>query len=350
MASVNQITATATALTRRRERRLAVLGWRSGTPALVDALTEHARARTVAVGDTRAFALIRARGALQASCFQHVLEMVRTVDYELLLIGDDTYGAQAAEVAARRGATLLVDASRLSAATLEAAASTAQRYGVPFVLLQPGLPIEALEAVGTQLPPLVAATPQFTGVDIEADQPAVQSLRDAVASLLSLTSGTPLNVAAAGSGEPNDYDAINVQVRFEDGALASLTARLAEEPRIRLSLRAGEQRVEADIRKAVGSISFGQARPSRTSFLPASESAALEAARVRHAAEGSAQDVRAALAQAVLLAAIETALETGAVEHVAQPSSKTALRVLRGGGVTGTVTLAAERPRLRIVG
>jgi len=347
MASVNQIAATASALTRRRERRLAVLGWRSGTRALVEALAEQARARTVAVGDTRAFALIRARGAMQASCFQHVLEMVRTVDYELLLIGDDTYGAPAAEVAARRGATILVDSARLSAATLEAAASTAQRHGVPFACLHPGLPIEALEAALGQMPAQSTSTAQFVAVDIEADQPAVQSLRDAVAALLSLTSAVPLSVAAAGAGDPDDYDAINVQVRLEDGAVASLTARLADEPRFRLSVRSGEDRVEADVRKVVGSISIGKGDSSRTSFLAASDGTSLEAGRVRHAAEGSAQDLRRALSQAVLLKAIETAVGTGAVERVAQPSSAAALRVLLGGG---TPTSTTARPRLRVVG
>ena len=324
-----------------------MLGWRPGTRALVEALAEHGRTRTVAVGDTRAFALIKARGALQASCFQHVLEMVRSVDYELLLIGDDTYGAQAAEVAARRGATLLVDAARLSAATLEAAAGAAQRHGVPFVLLQPGLPLEALEAVAAELPPQASGGPQFGAVDVEAHQVAVESLREAAAALLSLTSAVPLVVAAAGSGDPEDYDTIIAQVRFEDGALGSLTARVADEPRFRLSLHAGEHRVEADIRRAVGSASFATGKTSRTSFLPASEVLTLEAARVRQPSEGSAQDLRAALDQAALLHAIEGALETGTLEAVTRPSSKTPLRVLRGGGSGSPGSSAAQ---LSVVG
>lgn len=346
MSSVIQLSATTTSLVR-RQRRLAVLGWRTGTRSVVEALAEHARARTVAVGDTRAFALIKARGALHASCFQHVLEMVRSVDYDLLLIGDDTYGAQAAEVAARRGATILVDAARLSAATLEAAATAAQRHDAPFVLLQPGLPLEALEAVAAHLPRQPVMEPQFASIDIEGGEPAAESLRDAVAALLSLTATVPLSVAAAGSGDPEDYDTINVQVRFEDGSLATLTARGADEPRFRLSLRSGEHRVEADIRRAVGSVSLGQGETSRTTFLPASESLALEAARVRHAAENSVRDVRAALDQAALLHAIEIALESGGLEPVARASSRMSLRVLPGGGAGSPRSVA---PRLTVVG
>lgn len=345
---------TTSPLVRVRSRRLAVLGWHPGTRELVEALIEHAKARTVAVGDTSAFALIRARGAMHASCFQHVLEMVRTVDYELLLIGDDAYGAKAAAMAAQRGATILLDGARLSAATIEAAANAALRHGVPFVLLRPALHTTAIEVAREQFETARAATPRFVSLDLEGDRPAVQSLGDAVGALLALTPATPQHVVAfASGGDEDDPTTIAVQVRFEDGAVASLTARVSavrrsqehSAARIRMSMRAEGVEVEADIVETGGAMtSSAPGRESRTRRLRASESLALEAGRVRHAAESSAHDIRAAVREAALLMAIEQALASGGVEAVDQPTP--GLRLLQGGG---RVASSAPATRLTLV-
>src|SRR5215207_3450598 len=105
--------------------RLAVFGWTPTTPSLLAALTTGADLEVAAVGDERSSALARARGEVQAPCFHHLREMARVADFDVALIGAVDGAGDIAEVAAQRGADLLLDGSGADGDTLTRAAEAA---------------------------------------------------------------------------------------------------------------------------------------------------------------------------------------------------------------------------------
>ena len=314
-------------------QRLAVFGWGDGSVSrLLAGLERHASLRAVAVGDTSAAQLARARGATGLPCYQHLMEMARVTEYDTALISTPELAAEIADRAAARGADLILTGDRMDAAALGAAATAAARHGVALAVLRP-----ALRSAGCAfLTGLIDADggwrPRFASLELSGHRPAPALLRDAVAAALRLMPDAPTEVSASAAGPGEEPEALVAHLRFPGGALISLTALTTPAERLRLSViaSAGSAKLESQQRETRLTLTVAGGSP-QTSRLPQGDHEDEEAARVAVVRQGKATDTLPAHREAATLRGIEDALVSGRTEPVRAPATRAALRVLEGG-------------------
>jgi predicted dehydrogenase len=180
-----------------RAPRLAVLGWSDSVEQLLPQLCSLLGFSIVGVGDRSAAALIRARRSTNAPYFQHTAEMIRRLEYDVLLVADTDAAIELVPRAASRGAHLIGEASSLSASALDAVATAAVRRGVPLALARPLLRRPAVEAALQLVRDDARWRPSLVTIELGGPRAEEQQLRDAVALATRLVPEPPHQVTAA---------------------------------------------------------------------------------------------------------------------------------------------------------
>ena len=191
-----------------RAPRLAVLGWSDRTERLLSELRARGGYAVVGVGERSAAALIRARRATNAPCFQHTAEMVRRLDYDALLLADPAATEELASAAASRGAQLIAEAEALPAAALDALATAAVRHSVPLALARPLLRHPAIEALIALIGGDAMWRPALVSLDLGGPRSTEAQVRDAVALATRLFADAPAQVTAASAPAANHLRAV----------------------------------------------------------------------------------------------------------------------------------------------
>ena len=323
---------------------LAVLGWSDRAERLLPQLHAQGGFTVAGVGDRSATALIRARQATNAPCFQHTAEMVRRLDYDALLIADGASGSDLAGAAAARGAQLIAVADALPAAALGAAATAAVRHGVALALSRPLLHEPAIEALLSLLEDDPDWRPALAGIELRGPRPVEEQLRDAVALASGLLATSPLRVTAAAAPAANHLAA---QLRYDEQALVvvGVTADVEQHASIRIEAPAGvaSATVPHDAPASLRTEAPNEP-PSVRQFAP-EDTLAADAARIVATLAGDPADLRRAQRESAVLGALESALVTGQTHHVAAPDVRATLRVLAG----GADGVSAPSGRLRLL-
>ena len=319
---------------------LATLGWDRRVERALPLLEAHAGCRLVGVGDRSGVALVRARAATGAPCFQHTAEMVRRLDYDALLIADPEAGAELANTAAARGAHLFAFGDALPSAALEAVATAAVRHGGALALLRPLLQSSGVAHVRALAAGDPSARPTLLTLELQDRRRPESLLRDAVALAVRLLAAAPERVTAAATGA----DGIAAQLRDADGALATVLATTGP-PAVRLLAYGASEAIELEDRDGAIELTVRTPDGAMTAQrLHDADPLALEATRVTTVLAGDAQDLRLAHREAAVLDALESALVTGQTHHVAEPGVRATLQLLEGGTRT-----SARTGRLRVV-
>jgi len=327
--------------------RIVVCGWDQRVPTILEALEAHAGLHAVAVGDRQPAQLVRARSATGLACYQHVLEMLRTVPAGAVLLNTERGAGECARVAAEQGADLLVVGDVLDGTSLRAAATAARRHGVALVVLRPALrSAAALFLTG------LAATdrtwrPRFAEIEVVDDAPAIHQARTAVALAARLMPETPVQVlASALGGDAETAEVLSAQLRYASGALVTFTARSGDAAvlTVRGESHAGRFEVTATPNASTVALRRRGAGGEETE-LRDDDPWASEAQRVLAVRRGDGTDARHAPAEAAMLLALDVALETGDVARVEDPGLRAALRLLDGGAEERT----PRRGSLRLI-
>lgn len=325
--------------------RLAVYGWSDDMLPLLQALREEAALEPVAIGDERPAALVRARGATGLACFQHVHEMTRAADFDVVLVGPGAYAADVAEASAVRGADVIVVGAEATASTLARAAEAAARYGVAFGVFRPWLRSAGLSFARARL--AAEANSDFLVLNTWDPRAAMGLLRDAVA-LLTRISGARVVAVAASSTRPSDYpSAVALQLRLDGGLVAAFTAQTADEARVQLHASGSAGALDLESRDGCATVTVVDASAECERFtLEDTNALAAEARRLVEVRTGDHTDLLLAPREASVLAAVEQALEGEIGQRLPEPE-RPVLRMLRGRG-TGAGSPQA-RPSLSIV-
>lgn len=313
--------------------RLIVCGWDDGAEALLEALRVHANLRPTAVGDTHTASLVRARSATRLSCYQHVRQMVDSLEFDAALIGTSELATELASHAADRGAAILLRGDHMDALALETAANAAALHGVPLAVLRPAI----RNAGFTFLTELVAADPHWVpavlDIEVRDPGPAAGSLRDALAVATRLLGAMPMSVVASAAGlDTADPLALSAHLHYADGSLVTLAGRSGVAPGMRIAMQAPAGTLELRAEQ-------GQSRFSITPWRGNTEKSVqrdapgidLEAERVARVRSGDRVDAQLVQREAAILRAIEEALTSGAVEAVTPVGARSSFRVLPGG-------------------
>lgn len=315
--------------------RLALCGWTEDAPRLLRALQLRARLEpvAVAVGDRHAVQLVRARGATGLPCYQHVLEMLRTVALDAVVITEAATAEELVDTAAAHGADLLLHGDAMNGAALEAAVDAARRHRVALAVLRPRLRSAGL----TFLTDLVTADaswqPRFVTIDVAGPDSAMTHLRTAVALIARLVPTLP--VAALGTVLDGNVDhgyALAAQLRSTDGAFSAITAHSEAAPSLRLGFQSPAGSAEL-LCSAGGTSTLTLTAPSGAaegSTLRDADLLAEEAARVVAVRDGETHELLTVEREARILRALEGALATGHVTLV-DGHRRPDLQVLDGG-------------------
>lgn len=329
-------------------RRIAVYGWDEHSALLVQALERAGGLVAVAVGDRRAAALVRARQATGLPCYQHVLEMLRSADYDAALIGATAAAPQVAQQAAAHGAALLLVGDQAEGATLLQAAESALHHSVPLLVIRP-----RLQQVGLAFLFSLAAAdsgwrPRFLDLSLSGAGAVPALLRDAVAIAGRLLPDLPAQAVASFLGnDAAETAAIAAALRYPDGRLASLRARTGVEERLTLFADCALGVMELASAGTEATLTMTRRDGSReTTRMVDGDTLALEAARVRAALRGERGEALLVPRDGAVLRALEEALDSGNATAVVDRAPRANLHLVRGGGT------AASPPRgeLRLVG
>ncbi|MQA00985.1 MAG: hypothetical protein GEU80_17000 [Dehalococcoidia bacterium] len=327
--------------------QIVICGWDQRVPAILEALEAHARLRAVAVGDRQPAPLVRARAATGLACYQHVLEMLRSVPAGAMLLNMDGGAGEYARVAAAHGADLLVVGDVLDGSSLRAAATAARRHGVALAVLRP-----ALRSAGASFLTGLAATdrtwrPRFAEIEVVDDTPAPHQVRTAVALAARLMPDAPVNVlGSALGGDPDTSEVIAVQLRYASGDLLTVTARTGHAPTLAVRGESHAGRFEVTSTAGASTVALTRRGAGREETeLRDDDPWATEARRVIGVRRGDGTDARHAPAEAAMLLAMDVALETGDVARVEAPGPRAAMRLLDGGAEERT----PRRGSLRLV-
>ena len=322
---------------------LAILGWKERVERVLPLLEAHAGCRLVGVGDRSGVALVRARAATGAPCFQHTAEMVRRLEYDALLITDPEAGAELANTAAAPGADLFAFGDALPGTALGALATAAVRHGVALALLRPLLQSSGVAHVRALAAGDPSARPALLTPELQDRRRPESLLRDAVALAVRLLGAAPERVTATATGASTD--GIAAQLRDADGALATVLATTSP-PAVRLLACDASEVIELEDR-AVAILELTVRTPDgamTAQRLHDADPLVLEATRVSTVLAGDAEDLRLTHREAAVLGALESALVTGQTHHVAEPDVRATLQLLEGGTRT-----RARTGRLRVV-
>ena len=329
---------------------LAVCGWDTQTPALVRALADHGGLRAVAVGDQHASQLVRARELTGLPCYQHLREMLRAADYRAVLLQTADDAAVLAAIAADRDAQLLVIANQLDGPALAGVAAAAASRGGNLWLLRPLLRDAGFDFALQLTADDPRWRPYLLTIELEDDRPAVALMRDGVALASRLLPSKPSRVVAAAIGPPDSPWALSIQLRCEDGRLATLTTRPGPRLRVRLGAESDAGRLDSTTVGDRCTITVREGDgPARETKQRNDDLLVREVLRVTRSGAvpgpDDGTDPRLAPHEAAILSAIDSALHTGQTHVVDDAAVRSTLRVLQGNGSAAT----PPSGRLRLV-
>lgn len=328
--------------------RLALCGWTDEAPRLLHALKLRARLEPIAVGDRQAVQLVRARAATGLACYQHVLEMLRSVDLDAVAITSADAAEELAETAAARGADLVLWGDAMSAAALDAAVEAARRHRVALAVLRPRLQSAGLAFLIGLATADASWRPRFMSIDVAGPGPVSAQLRTAVALSARLLEDLPAAViGSVVDGSVDDGFALAAQLRGRDGTVGTLTARTERAPSVRLVFQApagtAELTTAAEGRSTLTLTAHGGT--AEQSELNDTDLLGREVDRVAAIRRGDAQELLTADRETRILRAAEAALATGAITIIDE-STRPELRLLDG----GARECAPRRGHLRLLG
>ncbi len=326
---------------------LLVCGWREESPSLLAALERHAGLRAVAVGDASAAQLVRARETTRLPGYQHLREMARGTEYEAVLLERPSLALPIAEIAAERGADLLVRAAGADGDALAEIAAVASRHGVALVTLRPTLRLPGFALVAATTGAEPGWHPTLAELSIDGPAEPDELLRDAVGAIVRLLPNVPAEAIATAIEPPlrgpvPGPRGVVAQLRYAEGRVTSVVARVAETPVLRLRVTAplGSLALDAIEGRARLSLTATDAADERESELSGAAPLVAEATHVRNVragaritgplAEIAAADAQRTPIEAATLRALERALATGEVEPVPDPHPRPALRLVEG--------------------
>ena len=335
--------------------RLAVFGWDDDLPRLLSRLDRYASLTATAVGAEGATELLQARNATGLACYRHLLPMARSEDYDAALIssagaGGADLAGEIANAAAERGADLIARADRLDAESLSAVASAAVQHGVAMSVIRTAFPAPALGMLAALAAEDDHWCPRSLQLDWQADAPAAALLAAALAGITAVCPSQPSQVVVSGTATGgDDYELLAAHVRFTDGALATLNVRGGSDapPTMRCSVSApaGVFEFDAVAQTSAVTVTPAQGEP-HTEQLAHDDVEAIAAHHVAEVRGGGGSDALPAQREAAILLASEQALASGRVQFVSPPVTRTALRLLEGGGQSAPTPRTA---RLQLV-
>jgi len=327
--------------------RLALCGWTEDAPRLLRALQLRARLEAVAVGDRQPVQLVRARGATGLPCYQHVLEMLRTVALDAVVITEAAAVEELANIAAARGVDLLLCGDAMTGAALEVAAEAAWRHRVALAVIRPRLRSAGLAFLADLVAADASWQPRFASVDVAGPAAATVHLRTGVALIARLLPALPATaIGSVLDGAVDDAYAIAAQLRGE-GMLAAISAHTEAAVSLRLVLQSpagtADLLTTADGNSTL-TITTRSGAVERSTLLD-TDLLSEEAARVAAIRRGDTHELLAIDRETGILRALEGALATGAVTLV-DDQVRPELHVLDG----GAHECAPRRGHLRLIG
>lgn len=329
--------------------RLAVFGWDDDLPRLLTRLERYASLTAIAVGAEGATELLQARNATALACYRHLLPMARSEDYDAALIGNAAFAGEIASAAAERGADLLVRADRLDAESLSAVASAAMQHGVAMSVIRTAFPAPGLGMLAGLAAIDEDWRPSTLQLDWQARSPASSLLGDALAGVTAVCPSQPSQVVVSGTAAGGEQEMLAAHVRFTDGTLATLNVRSSLDcvPAMHCSVTALAGSFELDANAETTVITIAPAEGElRTEQLMHDDAEAVAAHHVAEVRAGRGSDALPAQREAAILLASEQALASGRVQFVSPPVTRTALRLLEGGGQSAPTPRTA---RLQLV-
>ncbi|MEE8337020.1 MAG: hypothetical protein V3R95_03065 [Dehalococcoidia bacterium] len=329
--------------------RLAIFGWDDDLPRLLSRLDRHASLTAIAVGAQGAAELLQARNATGLACYRHLLPMARSEQYDAVLIGGDELAGEIASAAAERGADLIARADRLDAESLSAVASAAVQHGVAMSVIRTAFPAPALGMLAALAAEDEQWRPRSLQLDWQADAPAASLLAAALAGITAVCPSQPSQVVVSGAAAGDDHELLAAHIRFSDGALATLNVRGGDgaPPAMRCSVSTPAGSFEFDATAQTSAVTVTPAEgEQRTEQLAHGDAEAIAAHHVAEVRAGGGSDALPAQREAAVLLASEQALASGRVQFVSPPVTRTALRLLEGGGQSAPTPRTA---RLQLV-
>jgi hypothetical protein len=328
-------------------KRLVVCGWDEQTAALVRAISLRSELRPVAIGDDRPAALVRARSATGLPCYQHLREMLRAVDYDVILIGDTADREALTELAAEDGAAIILRSDAADAPTLRAASDAVSVGAAGLNVARPELNHAGLELLVSLTSGDPEWAPDLLHIELSDTHGVDAALNTAAALVGRLQPETATQAAAMAVRGPTDVAmSACVQVRHADRAVSMITVQghHAERWRIAVEAPAGSAEFVNHAGEITLTIEPNDGTADRSELVD-DDLLDLEAARIANQASRRS-DERFAPYEAALLAAIEGSLNTGFVAPVRDPGARGNLRVLEG----GQATTSRREGHLRILG
>lgn len=171
--------------------RLAVCGWNDDIRDALTALEATGAFRGVAVGHYAASTLVRARTDTAdrvdpLPAFRQVPEMLRSIEYDAILVGDADGVAEATTIAATRGSSVILLADSVRGSELESAADAAAVHGVNLSLLQPARHDAGMDDLRQLLSGAADWSPHYLDITVEAPTDVARLVSVAISHLVTL--------------------------------------------------------------------------------------------------------------------------------------------------------------------
>lgn len=328
-------------------KRLVVCGWDEQSAALLRAISLRSDLRVVAIGDDRPAALVRARAATGLPCYQHLREMLRAVDYDVLLIGDAADREALLEIAAERGASILLRGDVADARSLRTATEAVSAGAEALNIVRPQLNHAGVDLLTSLASGDANWMPNLVQIEINDADGIAAAVQTAVALVARLQPDVATQVVAATLRGPTDtVMSSNIQIRHSERALTVVTAQDRLEEWWRISIQAPAGTAELVNRDGASTLTLEPTNgTAEQSDLVDDDLLDLEALRLADPASQRI-DERFAPYEAALLAAIDGSINTGFVTPVRELNPRGNLRVLEG----GELTTAPRAGHLRILG
>ena len=327
--------------------RLAVCGWDEQIAALVRAISLRSDLEAVAIGDDRPAALVRARAATGLPCYQHLREMLRAIDYDTVLIGDTADREALVDLAADRGAAIILRGSVAGAGVLRAASDAVARGAAGLRIARPELQHAGMDLLASLATGDPDWTPRLLQIEIN-DAGGLEAALDSATALVARLQPEPATqVVAATLRGPTDRPlTASIQIRHAEEAISAVTVQDHRDEWWRVSVQAHAGTAELINRDGASTLTIEPAEgvPEQSDLVD-DDLLDLEARRLADPASRR-MDERLALPEAALLTAIDSSINTGFVTPVHELGARGNLRVLEG----GRLTTSRREGHLRLLG
>jgi hypothetical protein len=290
---------------------------------------------------------VRARAATGLPCYQHVREMLRAVEYDTLLIGDAADRDALLEIAAERGASVILRGDAADARSLRAATNAVASGAPALNILRPELNHAGIDLLTSLTTGDADWTPHLVQIEVNDADGIAPALNSAVALAARLQPEAATQVVVATLRGPTDtVMGANIQIRHAERALTIVTVQHRLDEWWRISVQAAAGTAELANRNGASTLTIEPANGiAEQSNLVDDDLLEVEAIRLSDPASQRI-DERLAPYEAALLTAIDGSINTGFVTPVRELNVRGNLRVLEG----GELTTSRREGHLRLLG